>query len=266
MDNTQISKSEIGESTIPKIENPKKKTKKKSLKIVSENTKKKSPQRSRKKNEETNNKNPKNNTENIKIQSWWRGCNIRRKFITLDDGMSFQLLNKCIDSYIITIKNERIINKNLKKKKIRLSNFPSHISENIAKFAIFKKYGIMPNWDTDKGDLLIDKTTNIKRCEVKGSIDLSNGPPTFGPTEEWDYIYFVDGVDNHIKKYKVYEIKLSNKSETWKNIKVNKTETYFDQCIQKRRPRITFKELKKQLGDKCKLIFDGHVSELDNAL
>ena len=154
----------------------------------------------------------------------------------------------------------------LKLKKIRLSNFPSHISENIAKFAICKKYGIMPNWDTGKGDLLIDKLHTFKRCEVKGSINLSNGPPTFGPAEEWDYIYFVDGVNNDKKIYRVYEFKLSNKCEMWQNIKVNKTETYHDQCLQKRRPRITFKELKLQIGNHCNLIFDGHISELDNTV
>ena len=48
----------------------------------------------------------------------------------------------------------------------------------------------MPNWDIKKGDLLMDKLINPLRFEIKGSIDLSNGPPTFGPKESWNYIYF----------------------------------------------------------------------------
>jgi len=179
------------------------------------------------------------------------------------DGMNYQLLDMSIDNFNLTIKREEEINKSLKNKKIRLSNFPSHISENIAKFAIYKKYGVMPNWDTDKGDLILKTVFRTMRLEVKGSINLSNGPPTFGPTEIWDRIYFVDGVDGKDKKYKVYEIKLSNDSHTWQNIKVNKKQTYYDQCLEKRRPRLTFSEIKSQVGHLCEVIFEGHISELN---
>jgi len=63
-----------------------------------------------------------------------------------------------------------------------MDNFPSHISENIVKFALFKKYNIMPNWDTKTGDLDL---FNLK-IEVKGF--SSTGPSSFGPTEEWDIL------------------------------------------------------------------------------
>tara|TARA_Y100000816_G_scaffold185932_1_gene134974 strand:+ start:4658 stop:5263 length:606 start_codon:yes stop_codon:yes gene_type:complete len=198
----------------------------------------------------------------IKIQKIWRGYIIRKKNCTLKDGMNINMLEKCIESYKSTIEFEKMINNSLCNKKIRLSNFPSHISENIVKFVLFKKYKIMPTWDTDKGDLIFSFLKKIIRIEVKGSIDLSNGPPTFGPTENWDFIYFVDGLNNSIKKYKVYEVKLSNISIQWKNMKVNKTQSYEDQCKQGRRPRLTFSEIQKQLGDCCKLIFDGYISEL----
>lgn len=208
--------------------------------------------------------NNKINMSNIKIQSLWRGYNIRKKNKVLHDSFTYDILITCIDQYQNVIKNEKNINTNLKKKKIRLSNFPSHISENIAKFAIYNKYNIMPTWDTDKGDLFLPVVN--KQLEIKGSINLNNGPPTFGPTEEWDYLYFVDGVDNHNKKYKVYEVKLSNKSTTWRNLKVSKSQTFYDQCLQKRRPRLKFNEIQKQLGDKCQLIFDGHISKLKNII
>lgn len=193
----------------------------------------------------------------IIIQKIWRGYRIRKRLLELKDGMDINNLSYCIDAYINTINFETMINKTLKKK-IRYSNFPSHISENIVKFAIAKKYKIMPTWDTNIGDLIL----NNLRIEVKGSLNLFNGPPTFGPTEYWDRIYFVDGLETNLKKYTIYEIKLSNLSEKWKNIKVNKTQTFFDQCCQKRRPRLSFSEIKKQLGDDCKLFFSGSILDL----
>ena len=73
--------------------------------------------------------------------------------------------------------NEKIIfnnniNKLLLKKKIRNDNFPS---ENIAKYAIYKRYNIMPRWDIDVGDLLVLN----KKIEVKGF--MSKGYSSFGP-------------------------------------------------------------------------------------
>ena len=198
-----------------------------------------------------------------RIQKQYRGFYIRNSLKKPRDGMTPELLNSCIDVYINTIQNEKQINKSLKIKKLRLSNFPSHISENIVKFAIAKKYNIMPNWDTKTGDLCIDNgISKMIRIEVKGSIDLFNGPPTFGPTENWDRIYFVDGLKNQDKIYKIYEVRLSNHTEKWKNLKMSKTQTYYQQCQEKRRPRLTFKELEAQLGNDCVIIFEGHLSEL----
>jgi len=180
-------------------------------------------------------------------------------------SMSPSLLVECIELYNNTTQSEREINNKLKNKKIRLSNFPSHISEAIAMYAINKEHGFMPNWDsTDKGDLCYTDQTGKKiRFEVKGSINLyDSGPVSFGPTEEWDKIYFVDGVNTQNKIYKVYEVELSNVSEIWKSIKVSKKQTYYEQCLQKRRPRIQFCGIHSQLGKNCKLIFDGHISTL----
>lgn len=198
----------------------------------------------------------------IIIQSCFRGYALRKKNRQLIDSMTYSLLNRAIDNYNKTITEEKKINTLLKNKKIRISNFPSHISENIAKFVYNNKYKFMPNWDTDKGDLILKIKTKTIRIEVKGSIDLFKAPPSFGPKEEWDIIYFVNGINTLEKKYKVYEIKLSNKSDKWKNIQVNRNHTFYDQCCQGRRPRILFSKIQEQLNIHCKLIFDGHISEL----
>lgn len=47
-------------------------------------------------------------------------------------------------------------------------------------------------------------------------------------------------------------------------MKINKNQTYQDQCKEKRRPRITFSQIKQQLNN-IELIFDGHINDiLDN--
>ena len=67
--------------------------------------------------------------------------------------------------------------------------------------------------------------------------------------------------------FKVYEIKLSNKNEIFRNINISKKETYGNIAESGRRPRGSFyKIFKPQLGCHCNLIFDGHISELDNSL
>ena len=189
----------------------------------------------------------------------WRGFSSRRNLMKLKDGMNYSLLNVLLDRY----NNDYIlvdsINKQLKKKKIRHTNFPSEISENIAKFAICKKYKVMPTWDTERGDLYIQNPIN-KQIEVKGF--MSFGPSSFGPTERWDWIYFVDCIHTLKKNFRVYEIKLSNTDLIWRSIKVNKTQTYGDQCDEKRRPRIGFHHIQEQIPNQCTLIFEGNISEL----
>ena len=182
----------------------------------------------------------------------------------LKDDMSFELLIKCIDNYNNNLNFENQLNKLLKGKKIRKSNFPSHISENIIKFVFYKRYNILPSWNTDKGDLIIDKYKNKEkfRIECKASVDLNNSLNTFGPKEYWDYIYFLDAKDTINKNYKVYEIKLSNQNNKWKNLQVNKNQNFSDQCKEKRRPRLNFNCIKEQLKEDCKLIFDGNIKEL----
>ncbi len=177
--------------------------------------------------------------------------------------MTLERLNECIDTYNHNIIFEAMMNENFENKKIRISNFPSHISENIAKFAYHKKYGRMPTWDTSVGDLQLIDIEPTQQLEVKGSIDLFNGgPSSYGPKEKWDLIYFVDGIDTLNYNYKVYEVRLSNTNDKWKNIKVSETQTYQQQANQGRRPRITFTKLIEQLDNNdWELIFDGHIDE-----
>ena len=125
---------------------------------------------------------------NLVIQSWYRGCSLRKQLKKQDDNYSYSILMRCLEKYINDLKFNEEINAMLSEKKRRNENLPSDISENIAKFAIAKKYGVMPCWDTDKGDVVINKLDLFKQIEVKGF--MSDGPSSFGPKEMWDLLYF----------------------------------------------------------------------------
>lgn len=105
----------------------------------------------------------------------------------------------------------------------------------------------------------MDRKTKI---EVKGF--SSNGPTSFGPSETWDILYFVNCKNYINKKFKVYEIKLSNKDNKFRNIKLTSTNTYGEiaDLNQRGRLRATFSKFKSELGNKCKKIFCGHIDEL----
>ena len=179
-----------------------------------------------------------------KIQSCARGYIVRKVLKQPGDDFSYDMVLKTIDKYIYDINFNKDLNSQLKEnnilskinnprdRKVRNYNFPPETSENIAKFAIYKKYRVMPTWYTDKGDLFINKNIiNILlfiRIEVKGF--MSDGPSSFGPKEEWDWIYFVDAADVENKNFKVYEIKCSNTNENWKNIKIKGTDFNINDC------------------------------------
>lgn len=211
-------------------------------------------------------KHPKHEIETnniIRIQSYWRGARFRKSMSKLSDNYTFPILMNCYEHYIAYIDFIKSVNEQLSKKKLRNGNFPSNISENIVKFAINKYYGIMPCWDTDSGDLVLNKGNVFRQIEIKGF--MSTGPSSFGPTEKWDILYFVDVIDLQNKKCKVFEINLSNKSDKFRQVKISKKETFGMIADTGRRPRAQFYSvLQPQLLEHCKLIFDGFVSELDN--
>ena len=190
------------------------------------------------------------------IQKYIRGHLCRKDLTSLKDGMTLDDVIKFIKVYNTILRHTTDLNEKLTYKKVRKINYPSEITENIAKFAIYKKYNVMGNWDIKPGDLNVLS----KQIEVKGGF-IENGPPTFGPDEKWDWIYFVDCGETYSMKYKVYEIKKSNID--FHSLKVNKTETFGDHCNQQRRPRLVFSSIKEQFGENVKLIFYGHINELN---
>ena len=138
----------------------------------------------------------------------------------------------------------------------RSPSIPEDISENIIKFILRLNSDVTSNWNREKD--LISETEGIQECKCF----TSNGPISFTPVSEWDCIYFLDARNWSNKKFKLYKFPYKKTSEEWKNIKVNKTETFQDQCDQKRRPRINWESLYFQIKDRCTLVFDDSLENI----
>jgi hypothetical protein len=159
-------------------------------------------------------------------------------------------------TYVIAINkiNEKL---NLSKK-IRACNFPEGLSENIVKFIIHNKLNDKTTiWDCKSGDLY---SQIEKKLEVK--CFASDAPITFSPNSNWTVIYFLDArklFDNYIVLYRCSLIPTSDK---WKQIKLNKNETFEDQIKLKRRPRIIWKSLYKTIFTDCDIIYEGTIENI----
>ena len=132
----------------------------------------------------------------------------------------------------------------------------THDFANNVKLLIEKEHNYTPEW-IKGGDLMY----NNDKIEVKTF--TSSGPSSFGPKESWKTIYFLDATKFLQNYYICYEVNLQNDDEKWKNIKVNKKQTFHDQCAQKRRPRISFSKILPQLDKSdVKKIYDGNIMDI----
>jgi DNA (cytosine-5)-methyltransferase 1 len=166
--------------------------------------------------------------------------------------MNKEFIKKYFDiykDYINQLKN--VMNQN--QIKVRFPNFPEIISENVVKFYIqdFENRNCI---NSKYGDLEV----NNHRIEVK--CFASEGPTSFGSTERWKEIYFLDAT-NVLKDeiIKIYKCNLSNDSDIWKNLQFNKNETFEDKCKKGQRPRIQFNILYKLLENHIQLVFDNSI-------
>lgn len=121
--------------------------------------------------------------------------------------------------------------------KIRKPNFPEDISENIVKLYLLNDC----EWKQKSGDLY---------SEINGKIEVkcfsSRGPISFGPKESWDILFIVDATDFINSKFVIHKINIKSCDF---DIKISKSQTFLDQILEKRRPRICWKKLYPQIKD-----------------
>jgi hypothetical protein len=182
------------------------------------------------------------------------------KKISSEDSYSEEILQIRFYDFINSYKKTKEIGEKYSLP-IRLPNMPEDISENIAKFIIKKQSTNIIKWSKavgESGDLY--DCDNNKTLEIKTF--MSDGPISFGPKEYWDSIYFLDARNITNDKFILYYLNLSNTSTTWKNIKVNSVDTFEKQANEKRRPRNNWENIKLQLGDNIKKIFEGSFNDV----
>lgn len=154
----------------------------------------------------------------------------------------YNRINQCVDM----LKNHHF-------KRVRRMNFPEVISEYIAYLLLSKNRKI--NEKVKAGDLEEEIDGAFERIEIKCT--ASAGPISFGPTERWKKLYIFK-VQRDM--YMLYLINVSSNSETWKNIKLSKKNTFEDHRRAGKRPRISFDSLANQV--KMELITKGSIVEL----
>jgi hypothetical protein len=162
---------------------------------------------------------------------------------------------KMLNAFSIYAKKLHSIN--TYRRKIRQPNFPSEISENIARYALIKKYGWSVSWEIDSGDLNRKTEKKILKIEVKGF--SSDGPISFGPSENWDYICFVDCRKFMDNKFTVFLSRTSNLNKKWQTLSINQGETFYSQTKKGLRPRTGFKNIKKNI--RLINIFSGSIND-----
>lgn len=146
--------------------------------------------------------------------------------------------------------------------KVRLPCIPEDISENIIKFIIHNYLkDTTSRWDCKKGDL---QSTKEGKQECK--CFTSDGPSSFTPSSDWDVIYFLDARNWLSDKFILYRVSLTRTSIEWKNLKVNKTQTFEDQAKQGRRPRMNWECLQPQINSFCTKVYDGTFDDIFNPL
>ena len=107
------------------------------------------------------------------------------------------------------------------------------------------------------------------QLEVKAFI--SDGPSSFGPTEQWDKLYFVDCKKYLDGEFRVWEIDCKNTDEEWRKMSISRRETFGDQADAKRRPRIPFEDgslnvkkyFEENAPDKISLLWEGNLESLE---
>jgi len=180
---------------------------------------------------------------------------VKPKLVTIPDKYTKEVLNEQYKLHYNYVKSRKDSSKKLNVK-FRFPSIPEDISENIIKFIIHKLGDTTSSWNC-KGDLLSEKE-GVQECKCF----TSTGPLSFTPSSKWDVIYFLDATNWLDNKFILYKTSVKRTSDEWKNIKINKTQTFEDQCVQKRRPRITWHALYPQITAFCEKIYESTFDDI----
>lgn len=111
------------------------------------------------------------------------------------------------------------------------------------------------------GDLLV-VAPEVKRVEVK--CFAGAGPASFGHSRLWDELWWMDArrlVSE--SRVAIYKTAVPFESDTIRRIPVTRNETFGDQCMARRRPKLTFERFVEHVGEeRIEMVYDGVWEEL----
>ena len=167
-----------------------------------------------------------------------------------------------LDNYIHSCEIVEQISCNNTGLTLRRPNFPEEISENIVCHIIKGLYGGDVKWKKmmgEGGDSSVDGVTVEVKC-FSGT-----GPSSFGASERWNKLYFLDATKYKEKIFTCYVVECNRHSYDWKNMKINNNQTYEDQANEGKRPRITFENITSELSqnENVKQIFTGTLEDIE---
>ena len=166
---------------------------------------------------------------------------------------------ECLITRFNQKKNDLLFDKLFSKQygiSLRNNGLPEDISENIIKFILYMRGDKTVKWLP--GCDLISKIDGCIECKSFSS----KGPISFSPTSSWDILYILDATEWLDEKFILWKCELPK--DKWTIVKVNNTQTFIDQCIQGRRPRIGWSKLHSQITVYCTNIFQGTFTDICN--
>lgn len=145
------------------------------------------------------------------------------------------------------------------KQRFRRPNFPDLVSETLVLRVLTYVYQTLNITGDCVGDLCWQYGKRSEKIEIKGF--SSDGPISFGPTERWDVIYFIDFRETN--KYILYEGDFTFESDIWQSINITSSETFSQKAKSGQRPRLKFDSIKSQITNKLNIL---HAGKITNAL
>ncbi len=136
----------------------------------------------------------------------------------------------------------------------RRPNFPEYVSEGLIRSVLIK------NGDHSvrkyKGSDLMSDIEGRQECKC-----FTSGLLSFGPSQKWEILYVLDATKISIDRFKLYRIGMT--SDDFSNILVSKNQTYLDQCLLGRRPKISWSKLVEKIpSNKITVVFDDHIDKI----
>lgn len=190
---------------------------------------------------------------------------VSKKTVSKKDNLKFNTVShkKDVDNlrFHNVLFNNYITGINSLKKngyKTRLMNVPESLTEGIVKVFIRQIYQDSTVTDNCIGDLYSDLFGSIEVKAFQG-----NGPNSFSTNLKFDALFFVDArkLSNN-GEIKIYFY--TGGSDKFKNIPINKNDTFDSLGKRGIRPKISFNKLIDKIYPDTEVIFTGTIDELLN--